>query len=142
MAQPILSMIYFKIPEDRSALLEMILFDTGTALISFLCSEPHLSSGRSKLRGFTKFSAIRSDFFGNSEGYFKTRLLCLGKSNFCKMVGLSKSSLPPSIKCLPSSHSHASLGGGCSFPSSRRHDQSVLSLQPEFLVMKVRPKTI
>lgn len=57
--QLILSMTYFKIPADGSAILERTPFDPGTAFISFLCSEPQLSSVRSKWCGFTKFSPVR-----------------------------------------------------------------------------------
>ena len=129
MAQPlILSTTYFKIPEDRSALLQMISFDIGTALISFLCSESQLSSVGSKLPGFTKFSPVSSDFFGNFEGCFKTRLLCLGKSNFWKMASLSKSSLLlPSKVSSPVSPPHHHLwevGALSPFQESRDHCKS------------------
>lgn len=127
-------MTYFETPEDRSVLLEMISFDTGTALISFLCSEPQLSSIRSKLCGFTKFSPVKSDFSGNFEGF------CLGQ------VQVWGNGRPFQVKA-PSSQSfrscrHASLGGGCSFPfpGVMWSLQRVLLLPLEFPVTKARPK--
>lgn len=116
-------MSYFKIPEDGSALLGMTSFDTGTAFISFLCSEPQLSPVSPSYVAST--SSVLSEWLpslgnaiSNFEGHFKTRLLCWGKCKFWKISTLSKwSFLLPSKVSSP----HDSLGGGCSSPALKNH---------------------
>lgn len=95
--QLILSMTYFKIPEDGSGILGRTPLDPETAFVSFLCSEPQFSSvGPSDVASASSLQwewlLWLGDAVSTLGGYFKTRLWSpdLGQSRFGEISSLSQ----------------------------------------------------